>query len=128
MEYYDYGDENEQAWVGAKRSHERSEGKLDAALTEKRHKCGDSSWTAAAAYGPVAGTKRAYERSEYEFDLTIDKRYKCNYWEDPAYALILELSGGSKAMTAALINQSQRTVKELDDWCDELRAARKSKM
>ena len=94
MKYYDYADENEPAWVGMKRGHGRSDGKLDAAVTEKRRKCDDGSWKAVAAYGPVAGTKRAYVRSEDSFDLSIDKRYKCNYWEDPAYALILELSGG----------------------------------
>ena len=60
--------------------------------------------------------------------MSIDKRYKCNYWEDPDHALILKLRGGSKARGAALTNMAWRTIKELDDWCDELQAARKSKM
>ncbi|KAE8776056.1 hypothetical protein D1007_51392 [Hordeum vulgare] len=131
MEYYDDfagASEPESAWVGMKRGHGRSEGKLDAALMEKRHKCGDNSWTATAAYAPVLGTTRAYERSEDEFDLSIDKRYKCNYWEDPAYARILHLKGGSKARDAALTNLTWRYIKDIDDWLHERQAARKSTM
>ncbi|KAM3197203.1 hypothetical protein ACQJBY_072710 [Aegilops geniculata] len=127
MEYYDFADESEPAWIGMKRGHGRSDGKLDAAVTEKRRKCDDSSWKAVAAYAPVAGTKRACERPE-EFDLSTDKRYKCNYWEDPTNALILELRGGRKSSGAARSNMIWRTIKEIDDWCDQLQAACESKM
>ena len=58
MEYYDYADENEPAWVGMKRGHGRPDGKVDAAVTEKRHKCDDGSWKAVAAYAPAAGVIR----------------------------------------------------------------------
>ncbi|XBI25237.1 hypothetical protein VPH35_050205 [Triticum aestivum] len=106
----------EPVWVGLKRGHERSDGKLDAAVMEKRHKCDDSSWKAVAAYAPAVGAKRSYQRSEDELDpVLIDKRYKGNYWEDPAYAVILRLRGGRKAMDDALDNRVERLIKELED-------------
>ncbi|KAE8792568.1 hypothetical protein D1007_32870 [Hordeum vulgare] len=111
---------SEPAWVGLKRGYERSDGKLDAAVMEKRYKCGDNSWKAVAAYAPAAGAKRAYQPSKDEYDpVFIDKRYKGNYWEDPAYAVIIKRRGREKAMDDASNNETDRVLKE----CAEYHAA-----
>jgi hypothetical protein len=42
----------------------------------------------------------------------VDKRYKGNYWEDPACARSLKLCGGTIAKHAAGINESYRFMKD----------------
>ncbi|KAM0822110.1 hypothetical protein ACQ4PT_071719 [Festuca glaucescens] len=117
---YDYGYATEPVWVGVKRGHEGSEGKLDAAVMEKRYRCdddedGDPRWKHVAAYAPSARAKRGYKQSED--DAEADKQYKCNYWEDPACASLLQSRGGRKAKYAAQLNRCDRRMKETDEWC-----------
>jgi hypothetical protein len=124
---YAYAYASEPVWVGIKRGHEaRSEGKLEAALMEKRYRCDDENggpehprWKhVAAAHAPTAGAKRRYEQPEDDVEAElVDKRYKCNYWEDPACAKLLQLRGGRKAKHAARLNHTYRLIKETDDWC-----------
>lgn len=64
--------------------------------------------------------KRAYEYSEYEMDVTIKKLYKCNYWEDPAYASKIKRFGLLLARSAALTNHIDRVLRgDLDDDDEE---------
>ena len=121
--HHDYACACELPWVGMKRGHERPEGKLDAAMMEKRHRCDDEKdnsehprWKAVAAYAPSAGAKRGYELSEEEVAAeSLVQRYKCNYWEDPACAMLLQRCGGRKAKDAAGRNQTDRVIKESDE-------------
>lgn len=39
--------------------------------------------------------KRPYEYSEHEMDVTMEKLYKCNYWEDPTHAARVRYYGSS---------------------------------
>jgi hypothetical protein len=101
MENYYY--DSACASVEMKRGQEPSAGKLDAAVLEKH----------VAEYVPLAGTKRAYEQPEDGTeDNLVDKRYKGNYWEDPACARSLKLCGGTIAKHAAGINESYRFMKD----------------
>ncbi|KAM0918839.1 hypothetical protein ACQ4PT_008582 [Festuca glaucescens] len=123
---YDYGYATEPVWVDVKRGHEGSQGKLDAAVMEKRCSCDDGEdddprWKNVAAYAPSAGEKRGYEQSED--DAEDDKRYKCNYWEDPACAALLQARGGRKAKITAILNRVDRLIKETDEWIERRYAA-----
>lgn len=65
---------------------------------------------------PQMPRKRAYEDSEGELDVTMKKLYKCNYWEDPAYASKIKTSGLLLARSAALTNHILRVLRgEVDD-------------
>jgi hypothetical protein len=114
MENYYY--DSACASVEMKRGQEPSAGKLDAAVLEKPYRCGSSEhprWKHVAEYVPLAGTKRAYEQPEDGTeDNLVDKRYKGNYWEDPACARSLKLCGGTIAKHAAGINESYRFMKD----------------
>lgn len=55
----------------------------------------------------VAGS---YEREEEQCDVMIEKRYKCNYWEDPEYEWELQRWSSRLAMLAAVDNDYQRWV------------------
>jgi hypothetical protein len=52
--------------------------------------------------------KRPYEYGEHEYDVSMEKLYKCNYWEDPAYAKKIEFFGLGLARNAALDNECER--------------------
>jgi hypothetical protein len=112
--YYDSACES----VGMKRGQELSTGKLDAAVLEKPYRRGSSEhprWKHVAVYVPLAGTKRAYEQPEDGTeDKLVHKRYKCNYWEDPACARSLELCGGRIAKHAAEIDESYRFMNDFE--------------
>jgi hypothetical protein len=129
--YYGSADAGEQALVGMKRGHdhEPSEGKLDAAVMEKRYRYDDSEdtrWKRIAVYAPLAGTKRGYEQPEDDIEaMLVDKRYKGDFWEDPARARLVQLYGGRKAKQAAQINQAYRVMKETDAWLASVAARQK---
>ena len=65
--------------------------------------------------------KRPYERDEFEADREMDKMFRCNYWEDPAYAFRLQRCGLLLARFAALRQFSERVNRATDAW--EARAA-----
>ena len=66
--------------------------------------------------------KRPYERDEFETaDREMDKMFRCNYWEDPAYAFRLQRCGLLLARFAALRQFSERVNRATDAW--EARAA-----
>jgi hypothetical protein len=57
--------------------------------------------------------KRAHER---ERDVSIEKLFKCNYWEDPAYASKLQDIGLMRARSAALDNVFERLHREFESY------------
>jgi hypothetical protein len=64
--------------------------------------------------------KRKYEDSESDSEVGCrenDKMFKCNYWEDPAYAKRLQRDGLRRARIAALDNQMERLLmhREFDE-------------
>ena len=65
---------------------------------------------AAAAAGPSvsSSSKRPYEYGKHELDVPMQKLYKCNYWEDPAYEKRLRWFGLSMAREAASDNHYDR--------------------
>jgi hypothetical protein len=104
-----------------KRGLEPGEEKRGDPIWEKRRKCNfleeeedaDSSTAMAAV-----GSKRGYERGEsaYDSNVMFEKRFKCNYWEDPAYAKDLQRWGGRLARMAAQDNDSDRITQEMQSW------------
>jgi len=61
--------------------------------------------------------KRKYEDSESDSEVGCrenDKMFKCNYWEDPAYAKTLQRDGLQRARIAALENQTERLFMHLE--------------
>jgi hypothetical protein len=68
--------------------------------------------------------KRLYEHSEGELDRDMDKMYKRDYWEDPAYAPLLELSGLLLARAEAVLCFSDRAHRASDDIVAEWRQER----
>ena len=61
--------------------------------------------------------KRPLERGKYEqLDRVMDKMYKRNYWEDPAYAWRLGHFGLDLARDAAYENLFERAAKEHAAW------------
>jgi hypothetical protein len=59
------------------------------------------------------GKKRKYEEDESDVEIGCrenDKMFKCNYWEDPAYAKTLQRDGLQRARVAALDNQTERLL------------------
>ena len=57
--------------------------------------------------------KRPLERGKYEqLDRVMDKMYKRNYWEDPAYAWRLRHFGLDLARDAAYENLFERAARE----------------
>ena len=60
--------------------------------------------------------KRPYEYSEHEMDVTIEKLYKCTYWEDPAHAARVQYYGLKLARAAALNNFIDRLDREFEAY------------
>ena len=65
----------------------------------------------------LLGKKRKYEEDESDDEVGCrenDKMFKCNYWEDPAYAKTLQRDGLQRARIAALENQTERLLMYLE--------------
>jgi hypothetical protein len=65
----------------------------------------------------VLGKKRKYEDDESDVECGCrenDKMFKCNYWEDPAFAKELQRDGLQRARVAALDNQTERLLMLLE--------------
>ena len=61
--------------------------------------------------------RRKYEDDESDVEVGCrenDKMFKCNYWEDPAYAKRLQRDGLQRARIAALENQTERLFMHLE--------------
>jgi hypothetical protein len=85
--------------------------------TGTKKKSGEANSTAV-----VRSRKRSYEYTELELDVASDpeKMFKCNYWEDPAYAIRLQYFGLRLARSAALDNNCSRLNSEFDAWMASL--------
>uniref|UniRef100_A0A0E0AJV3 Uncharacterized protein n=1 Tax=Oryza glumipatula TaxID=40148 RepID=A0A0E0AJV3_9ORYZ len=81
-------------------------------LAEAERITGDERAAAAARARP--GDKRSVSelpagwKWEWDDSVAMAKRYKCNYWDDPAYAGVLQDIGPLLARGAAVINYADR--------------------
>lgn len=64
--------------------------------------------------GLSSSRKRPYEYGEHEYDVSTEKLYKGNYWEDPAYAKKIEFFGLTLARSDALDNACERLHREFE--------------
>jgi hypothetical protein len=70
------------------------------------------------------GTRKRLYEHEHELDREMDKMYKRDYWEDPAYAPLLELSGLLLARAEAVLCFSDRAHRASDAIVAEWRQER----
>ena len=107
--------------IGTKISYELGEEKSSSSMTfEKRYKyyweafADDDDDDGAVESTAAVGTKRRYKRNEEKSDVIFEKRYKCNYWEDPASAWKLKRWGSRFAQMDALENHCERSMPEAE--------------